>query len=166
MRYLFIDRLLSLTPGKELQAIKNITVSEDVFTDHFPRFPIYPGALLIETMAQTGGLLIEKTVEASEKRRVIPMLSIVKKSKFRDVVLPGDQLIVTVKLENCTETAAGIEAIIERDGKKVATASLLFTLLDVQEHLGMEQIEEVNVMTETLERISSFRNDNMGGLFS
>lgn len=165
MRYLFIDRLLEVVEGDHIKAIKNVTCSEDVFTDHFPRFPLYPGALLIETMAQTGGLLIEKTALKEENRRVIPMLSIVKKSKFRDIVLPGDQLIVTVNLENYTETAAGIEAYMERDGKKVATASLLFTLLDVKKHLEMEEISEVNVMTETLERISSFRNEGSRGLF-
>lgn len=165
MRYLFVDRLLEVKVGKHVKAIKNITATEDVFNDHFPRFPLYPGALLIETMAQTAGLLIEKTAEKQEGRRVIPMLSIVKKSKFRDIVLPGDQLTVTVQLENQTETAAGIEAYIERDGKKVATASLLFTLLDVKKHLDMDEIEEVNVMTETLERISNLRNNPEKGLF-
>ncbi len=60
MRYLFVDRIISMEVGKSVQAIKNITATEDVFNDHFPRFPLYPGALLIETMAQTAGLLIEK----------------------------------------------------------------------------------------------------------
>lgn len=165
MRYLFVDRIDTIEVGKRVEAVKNITATEDVFNDHFPRFPLYPGALLIETMAQTAGLLIEKTVEETEQRRVIPMLSIVKKSKFRDVVLPGDSLKVVVELENITETAAGIEAYMLRDGKKVATASLLFTLLDVKKHLNMEEIVEVNVVTETLERVSNFRNNNSGGLF-
>lgn len=165
MRYLFVDRILEMVPGERAKAIKNITVSEDVFVDHFPRFPVYPGALLVETMAQTAGLLIENTIRKSENRQVIPMLSMVNKAKFRGAVLPGDSLIVVTEIENVTEEASGVEAYIECDGKKVASASLFFTIIDVKKHLQVDNIEEINGLTDTLERLSEFRNNSTGGIF-
>lgn len=165
MRYLFVDRILEMVPGKRAKAIKNITVTEDVFTDHFPRFPVYPGALLIETMAQTGGLLIEKTIKEKENRQVIPMLAMVNKAKFKGAVLPGDSLRVIVEIENITEDACGLEAYIECDGKVMAKASLFFTIVDVKKHLKVENIDEINNLTETLERLSEFRRETNTGLF-
>ena len=96
MRYFFVDRILEMNLGKSAKAIKNVTASEDVFRDHFPALPIYPAALLIETMAQVAGLLLEKTMQEKMERRVFPIVSIVKKAKFKDAVVPGDSLIVSV----------------------------------------------------------------------
>lgn len=157
MRYFLIDRILEMEPGKSARAIKNIAASEDVLADHFPGFPLYPGALLLESMAQLGGLLIEKTITEKQARRVLPVLSIVKKAKFRDAVLPGDSLIVSVELEHLTEDAAGIHAAMEREEKPVADADLLFTLIDVKEIFGENGVSPADQINEILAKLSAFR---------
>jgi 3-hydroxyacyl-[acyl-carrier-protein] dehydratase len=157
MRYFLIDRILEMEPGKSARAIKNISASEDVLADHFPGFPLYPGALLLESMAQLGGLLIEKTITEKHHRRVLPVLSIVKKAKFRDAVLPGDSLVVTAELEHVTEDAAGIHAEMEREGKTVAEADLLYTLIDVKEIFGENAVSPADHINDILAKISAFR---------
>lgn len=146
-----------MVPGKSALAKKNITATEDCFRDHFPKFPIYPGALLVETMAQVGGLLIEKTVDVQTENRVLPVLSVVKKAKFRSAVLPGDSLYVSVVLENYTENGAVIRAKIECDQKVKADATLFFTLLDTKTELGMDTLSDVDMVQDTLERLNEFR---------
>jgi 3-hydroxyacyl-[acyl-carrier-protein] dehydratase len=157
MRYFFVDQIMEMALGEHIIAKKNITASEDCFSDHFPGFPVYPGALLLETMAQVGGLLIEKTVTQKEGRRILPTLSIVRNAKFRHIVLPGDTLIVDVKLENYTETAAGMCAEIRCAKKRVANADLFFTLLDVKKGLDIDSLPEVDTVQDTLARISDIR---------
>ncbi len=157
MRYHFVDQIMDIELGQHIISKKNITSSEDCFTDHFPGFPVYPGALLLEVMAQTGGLLIEKTITEKDNRRILPVLSIVRQAKFRGAVVPGDTLIITVRLENYTETAAGMKAEITCEKTRVADAELLYSLLDVKRELGMDSLPEVDKVQETLARISEVR---------
>jgi 3-hydroxyacyl-[acyl-carrier-protein] dehydratase len=157
VRYFFIDQLLEMVPGSHASAKKNITITEDVFTDHFPSLPIYPGALLIESMAQVGGLLIEKSVRERDKRNVLPILIVVKKAKFRNVVLPGDTLIIKVKLHNFTSDASLVNATIECDGEIKATAELFYNLLDIERDLPGIKCPEIANVQNTLEMLSEFR---------
>ena len=156
MRYAFVDRMIEMVPGKNAKAIKNITASEDVFNDHFPHFPVYPGALIIETMAQVGGLLVEKTVAERDNRRVLPVLSIVKSAKFREATLPGDTLVVEVVIDNCTTDAAMVRSTISCDGCARASAELFFMLLDVKELLDADEIRSIDAVKKTIDRISLF----------
>ncbi|MEZ4821440.1 MAG: hypothetical protein R2942_03125 [Ignavibacteria bacterium] len=91
MRYLFIDKIKSIECNKSITAIKNVSLSEDVFTDHFMGYPVMPGALQIETVAQVATALLEVSSDFSFKA----ILSIVEKIKFRKLIRPGDQLIVS-----------------------------------------------------------------------
>ncbi len=144
------------SPGSN--SLKNITASEDVFNDHFPHFPVYPGALLIETMAQVGGLLVEKTVTERDNRRVLPVLSIVKSAKFRDATLPGDTLIIEISLENCTEDASMVHAVVFCDGQERANADLFFTLMELKDLLCVEELREIDAVKNTIDRVSAYRN--------
>jgi 3-hydroxyacyl-[acyl-carrier-protein] dehydratase len=159
MRYHFVDRFIEMIPGKSAKTVKNIAATEDVFTDHFPGFPVYPGALLIEVMAQSAGLLIQKTVSLRDGRRVLPILSIVKNAKFRSATLPGDSLIIDVVLDNCTADAAMINATIWCDGVKRAQAAIFFTLLDVSTLLGSDEVASLDTAATVLDRVNALRNN-------
>lgn len=92
---LLVDRVLELTPGKRVVAIKNVTRNEPFFDGHFPGNPIMPGVLVIEAMAQTAGLLLLHEVEDRDRR--ILFFSGIEKARFRRPVVPGDRLRMEVE---------------------------------------------------------------------
>jgi len=93
--FLLIDRVEDIIPKKEIKAYKNITIGEQVFQGHFPQHPIYPGVMIIEGMAQAGGVLAFKSMdnisEEEIKDKVVYFMSI-DRAKFRNPVTPGDRL--------------------------------------------------------------------------
>ncbi len=92
--FLLIDRIESITNGESIEGYKNISISDQVFQGHFPGHPIYPGVLIIEGMAQAGGVLAFKssTNEDEFENKVVYFMSI-DKAKFRSPVFPGDKLV-------------------------------------------------------------------------
>src|SRR5512140_2782338 len=96
MRYLLIDRVTDLEINRKLRAIKNAALSEDVYSDHFFGYPVMPGALMIESLAQAGTILLEVSCRWTQKA----VLVMVEKAKFRSFVRPGDQLIIDMTLSS------------------------------------------------------------------
>ncbi len=130
MRFFLLDKVLKLDYNKEISGLKSWSLDNEIFLDHFPGFPIVPGVLLTESMAQLLGLLIEKTYykEYGEDLKVYPMLSIIQKAKFRDRVVPGDQCLIKASLLSLDSRRGNGKASIEVDGKFVAEATLSFTI--------------------------------------
>jgi len=93
--FLLVDRVTTLDPGATITAYKNVSISEPVFQGHFPGHPIYPGVMILEGMAQAGGILAFKSMtdvtEEEIQNKVVYFMSI-DKAKFRNPVKPGDQL--------------------------------------------------------------------------
>lgn len=92
--FLLIDKVTSLTTGESLVGYKNVTIGEHIFQGHFPDHPIYPGVMILEGMAQAGGILAFKSLNATEEEianKVVYFMSI-DKAKFRNPVRPGDRL--------------------------------------------------------------------------
>jgi len=85
-----VDRVLEIKPGKSIVAIKNVTANESFFEGHFPLIKIMPGVLMVEAVAQAGGILLFHTLPEPEKKLVV--LSKIDNAKFRRIVVPGDQL--------------------------------------------------------------------------
>ncbi|MEC4679476.1 MAG: 3-hydroxyacyl-ACP dehydratase FabZ [Nitrospirota bacterium] len=94
--FLLVDRIIELEEAKRIVGIKNVTANEQFFQGHFPGQPIMPGVLLLEVMAQVGGVLARKT--ATGKGRPTVFLTGIEKAKFRRPVVPGDQLHVVVEV--------------------------------------------------------------------
>jgi len=94
--FLLVDRILELDEATRIVGIKNVTANEEFFQGHFPGQPIMPGVLLLEVMAQVGGILARKTAEG--KGRPTVFLTGIEKAKFRRPVVPGDQLRVEVEV--------------------------------------------------------------------
>jgi 3-hydroxyacyl-[acyl-carrier-protein] dehydratase len=124
MRYLLIDRIQRLECNKEVVAIKSVALSEDVYADHFFGSPVMPGALLIESLAQAGTALLEVSANYGKKA----LLVMVDRAKFRRLVRPGDQLLVTATMRSLESDHARIEGKIHVSDRLVMDAELTFVL--------------------------------------
>ena len=94
MRYLLLDKIQHVELNRSIKAVKNVALSEDVYTDHFLAYPIMPGALMIECLAQAGTALLEISCNFSAKA----LLIMVEQAKFRSLVTPGDQLLISMNI--------------------------------------------------------------------
>ena len=92
--FLLVDRVLSCEPGKDITALKNVTINEPFFNGHFPNYPVMPGVLVIEALAQTAGLLTLKSVDAKPDEDSIFYFVGIDAARFKKPVQPGDQLIL------------------------------------------------------------------------
>jgi 3-hydroxyacyl-[acyl-carrier-protein] dehydratase len=96
--FLLIDRVIEMDMGKSLVAIKNVTMNEMFFNGHFPNRPVMPGVLILEAMAQAGGVLAYKSTNTSPEDGTLYYFAGIDKARFRRVVEPGDQLRLEVKV--------------------------------------------------------------------
>ena len=125
---LMVDRVVELQPGEYIRAYKNISINEQVFNGHFPDFPIFPGVLTIEAMAQACGILGHQTL-AMEKdidQKVSAYLLVsVDKARFHHAVTPGDRLDLEARLISRKKIFWRFDCISKVDGKKVCSAEIL-----------------------------------------
>jgi len=124
--FILVDRVVELVEGDKIIALKNVTINEPFFAGHFPGAPIMPGVLIIEAMAQSGGILF--AVSQPEEKRGGPVYFMgMDKVKFRKPVVPGDQLIFEVKILNMRSKAVKMSGIATVDGTCVAEAEFMAT---------------------------------------
>jgi 3-hydroxyacyl-[acyl-carrier-protein] dehydratase len=121
--FLMVDRVLSVTPGKSIVAVKNVTFNEAHFMGHFPGHPVMPGVLVIEALAQAGGVLAYES--ATEQGMWILYLVGIEDTRFKQVVRPGDQLMLHVELVKRRRNLWRFVARAEVDGNVVAETALL-----------------------------------------
>ncbi|MBW4580422.1 MAG: 3-hydroxyacyl-ACP dehydratase FabZ [Tildeniella nuda ZEHNDER 1965/U140] len=129
-RYPFslVDRIIRYVPGKLAVGIKNVTFNEPHFQGHFPGRPIMPGVLIVEAMAQVGGVVLTQMADVQEG---LFMFAGIDKVRFRRPVVPGDQLIMTVELLSVKRRRFGtMQGRAEVDGRLVAEGELTFALVD------------------------------------
>ena len=131
MRFVLIDRIDVLEPGKRAEGYKHIAADEDYFRDHFPGYPIVPGVLVTESLAQLGGRLVEASVRAASGRRVLPVLAKIEQAKFLHSVRPGDRLDLAVDIVAIGDDVARVTGIARVGGRKVASAGIMYAMLDV-----------------------------------
>jgi 3-hydroxyacyl-[acyl-carrier-protein] dehydratase len=124
---LMVDRIVDIS-ADSIVGIKNVTVNEPHFTGHFPSFPVMPGVLIIEAMAQVAGILVGKL--APHTRGKVMFLASVDEAKFRRPVVPGDQLRIEMKMLRLKHTVAKMQGVATVDGQVVAEATLMCKLTD------------------------------------
>lgn len=121
MRWLLIDKILECEPGESAMGTKCFSRSETFFMDHFPGMPIVPGVLQIEMMAQMAGKCIG--LKVPEK---LPVLGSVKNARFYRSIEPGDVCVIKAKIQKIAAQFALADAVVEVDGKKCSSATILF----------------------------------------
>lgn len=127
--FLLVDRVLEVVPGERLHAIKNVTANEPFFQGHFPGQPVMPGVMIIEALAQAGGLLALRTTgECVEKKMLL--FRAIDKAKFRRTVLPGDQIHLHLKVIRQRLGLWTMAAEARVDGEVVTEAELSAAIVD------------------------------------
>ena len=122
--FLLVDRVLECEPGKNIRCIKNVTSNEPHFEGHFPDFPIMPGVMIIEAMAQATGLLGFLTMGIEPDSDTLYILASIDKVKFRKQVIPGDQLELRAELTKQKGKIWKFSTAALVDGKRAATAEI------------------------------------------
>jgi len=125
--FLFVDKITSLETGKHATGIKNVNIDEYFFKGHFPGRPVMPGVLIIESMAQVGGVMM---LSPEENRGKIAYFMSIDNAKFRKPVVPGDQLILEVQAGKIKSRTGLVHGRALVDGKVVAEADLMFALVE------------------------------------
>jgi len=128
MRFVLLDKIVSLEPGQQARGFRTIPADDDYFRDHFPGYPVVPGVLILESMAQLGGRLIQVSVREASKRDVLPMLAMVERAEFRRPVRPGDRLDLTAELTSLGTARARVTASAEVGGQRTASAVITYVL--------------------------------------
>jgi beta-hydroxyacyl-ACP dehydratase FabZ len=125
--FLLIDRILELEDMRVV-AIKNVTMNEPHFTGHFPGYPVMPGVLIVEAIAQAAGVLVLNRIKDRNEKLVF--LAVIENARFRKPVVPGDQLRLEAIFHKLKPTVAKIQGIATVNGVVVAEANLMCTLGD------------------------------------
>jgi 3-hydroxyacyl-[acyl-carrier-protein] dehydratase len=126
MRFFLIDRITTWEPGLQAEAVKNVALSEDFFDDHFPRRPVMPGVLILEGMAQLGGLLLEASLLQQYGTSAKAVVTVLERTKFRTMIKPGDSLHYHTEVMSLNEAGGKIKASARRDGKLVTSTEMVF----------------------------------------
>ncbi len=126
--FALIDRVIDHIPGKKAIALKNVTINEPQFQGHFPERPLMPGVLIVESMAQVGGIIVTQMPDLPKGLFVFAGINNV---KFRRPVVPGDQLVITCELLSIKRQRFGkVKGEAHVNGKLVCSGELMFSLVD------------------------------------
>jgi 3-hydroxyacyl-[acyl-carrier-protein] dehydratase len=127
--FLLIDRVVEIEPKQRVVAIKNVTMNEPHFMGHFPDYPIMPGVLQVEAMAQAGGALLLTEFSAEERADKLMVFTGIENARFRRPVLPGDQLRIEVTVLNWRSRVVKLQGLCTVDGKPVSDATFTAQLV-------------------------------------
>jgi len=128
--FLLVDAIEEMEPKKRIVGIKNVTANESYFQGHFPGKPVMPGVLIIESMAQTGGVLLLHEIPDRDKK-VIYFVAI-DNARFRRPVVPGDQLRLELIVHSCRGTFCKLEGRASVNGELAAEATMMCKMVDTE----------------------------------
>jgi len=128
--FLLVDAIEEMEPKKRIVGIKNVTANESYFQGHFPGKPVMPGVLIIEAMAQTGGVLLLNEVPDRDKKLIYFVA--IDNARFRRPVLPGDQLRLELVVHSCRGTFCKLEGRASVNGELAAEATLMCKMADME----------------------------------
>jgi len=125
--FLLVDRVLELEPGRRAVGVKNVTQNEPFFEGHFPDYPVMPGVLIVEAMAQVGAVGV---MALEEFRQKLALFAGIDGVRFRRQVIPGDVLRMEVEIERLRGSAGRGKAAATVDGERVCEATLMFAFAE------------------------------------
>lgn len=123
--FLLVDRVLSLKAGESIVALKNVSINEAHFAGHFPQYPVMPGVLVVEALAQAGGVLAWESARSDDRSVTILYLAGLENVRFKQPVVPGDQLILNARLTRHKRGIWRFDCVAEVDGATVAEAEIV-----------------------------------------
>lgn len=124
--FILVDRIIAFKKFTFLNAIKNISINEPVFQGHFPKNPIYPGVLLLESMIQTTGLLLFKSINNKKlKKKLFYYLTGIDKLRFKKPAFPGDQIIIESNLEKQKNSLVYFNSIAKINNKIICQSKIM-----------------------------------------
>lgn len=126
--FLLIDRVIEIERKKRIVAIKNVTANEPYFQGHFPGYPIVPGVLMVEAMAQAGGALL--LTEVPDRDHKLMVFTGIERAKFRKPIVPGDQVRIEVEVIVWRTTAVKLQGMASVDGKLACEAVISCALVN------------------------------------
>jgi len=126
--FLLVDRVTEIHPGKSIVAIKNVSANEPFFQGHFPDKKIMPGVLIVEAIAQAGGVLLAQSIPDPQRKFVV--FSKIDKTKFRRPVVPGDQLKIEAEILKLKNRFCHLKGRATVDGELAVEGEIFATLLD------------------------------------
>ena len=148
MRFVFVDRLVSAAPPRHIETLKNVSATEDVFADHFPGYPVFPGALVVEAFGQASQLLIGMSHDFAEVGRLRRLSRVA----FRRQIRPGDQLWIRCE-RRPGDGAWVLDASATVEGQRVATATLEYLLESTRPGTdAARQAERLRALAHELQR--------------
>ena len=133
MRWIWLDRFLDLQSGKSARAVKNLSLAEDLFADHFPGYPVMPAALMLEGLAQTGGILVG---EANNYTKNV-VLAKIPKAHFKRDALAGETLTYTTTLSQISDIGGMVAGTVHAGEELIAEAEIFFA------HVEPSQLKEL-----------------------
>lgn len=133
--FLLVDRVLELAPPNRAVGIKQVTVNEPFFQGHFPGYPVMPGVLIVEAMAQVGGIAV---LSAPEYRGKLALFAGIDHVRFKRQVKPGDSLRIEVELAQIRRGVGMGSGTATVDGELACRGEIMFALVDMPLHLGHE----------------------------
>lgn len=133
--FLLVDRIVELEPGRRAVGIKNVTANEPFFQGHFPQRAIMPGVLLVEVMAQVGGVMI---LSLPEHRGKLAYIATVEGAKFRRPIVPGDTLTATVELLRIKGTMGKVKCTLHVGQESAVEAVIMFALVSAADRSHQE----------------------------
>ena len=157
MRFFLIDKITEWRVGESAKAIKNVALSEDFFDDHFPRRPIMPGVLIVEGMAQLSGLLLEAGLKQTYGHDAKAVLTVLERTKFREMVRPGDTLTYCVEVAALNRNGGKTSARALCGDRTVATTGMVFAFKEVDDPM-------LEATRETLMKIWLDRTSTEGSI--
>lgn len=134
--FLLVDKVLELRKGESIFAVKNVTYNEPFFQGHFPQLKVMPGVLVVEALAQTGGILIYHSIPCPEKKFMF--LSKISNAKFRKPVVPGDQLKMKANILKLKNRFCHVRGVAYVDEEIVVEGEIIASLMDLEEMNGKE----------------------------
>ncbi len=130
--FVLVDRVLSMEMGKEIVAVKNVSVNEPFFPGHFPYHPVMPGVLIVEAMAQAAAILSFKTMNIKPTNDSVYYFAGIDNVRFKKPVSPGDQIILNVKIDRILKGIWKYNAVAKVADEVVAEASMMCILKAIE----------------------------------
>lgn len=139
MRFLLVDRILELESGKQAVGVKNVTMSEDFLTHHFPDSPLMPGALITEALVQLADWVIRESTDFQKLGMAVEF----KKIKFHRMVRPGDQIRLEVEIVSLIDNMAEVKGKAFCSGNLAAAARFSLACDDIDPYLAPEEARQM-----------------------